>query len=88
MCEWERAATERNGNNLKGSKDTCLKNGSSQGQNLALTALYVPSSFDSGRGARVAFAKTYGNLVSVGSAGRRVRWGTSTMALHIRIQRE
>ena len=26
----------------------CLKNGSSQGQNLALTVLYVPSSLDSG----------------------------------------
>jgi len=36
----ERPAAEREGNNLKGLS---LKNGSSQGQNLALTVLFVPS---------------------------------------------
>ena len=32
------------GNNLKGFKDTCLKNSSSQGQKLAVTIFYVPYS--------------------------------------------
>ena len=35
-------------NNLTGLKDFCLKNGSSQGQNLALTVIFVPNLFDSG----------------------------------------
>jgi len=30
-------------------EDFCTENGSSQGQNLALTGLFVPSSLDSGR---------------------------------------
>ena len=33
----------RRGNHLTGFKDFYLKNGSSQGQNLAMTALYVTS---------------------------------------------
>jgi len=33
--------------NLKSFKDLRTKNGSSQGQNLALTVLIVPNSFDS-----------------------------------------
>jgi len=41
-----RTAAEREGNNLKGFKDFCLKNGSSQDQNLALTLLFVPNSLD------------------------------------------
>jgi len=48
-----RAAAEREGNNLKYSKDVCLKNGSSQGQNLALTVVFVPISLDSGGQASV-----------------------------------
>jgi len=35
------------GNNLKGSKDLRLKNGSSQGQNLAVTVLFVLNALDS-----------------------------------------
>ena len=30
-------------NKFEGLKDVCLKNGSSQGQNLALTVLFVPN---------------------------------------------
>ena len=41
-------APERRGDNLKGFKGFHLKNGSSQGQDLALTVLYVPCSLDSG----------------------------------------
>jgi len=41
------AALEREQNNLKGFKDFHLKNGSSQGQNLALPVLCVPNSLDS-----------------------------------------
>jgi len=39
---------EREGNNLKVFKDFRTENGSSQGQNLAVTVLHVPSSLDSG----------------------------------------
>jgi len=39
-------AAEREANN---SKDFCLKNGSSQGRNLAVTVLFVPNSLGSGR---------------------------------------
>jgi len=42
------AAGERGGNNLNGFEDFRTENGSSQGQNLALTGLFVPSSIDSG----------------------------------------
>jgi len=41
-------AAERGGNNLKGFKDFHTGNGSSRGQNLALTGAFVPSSLDSG----------------------------------------
>jgi len=41
-------AADRDSNNLKVSKYICLKNGSSQGQDLALTVLCVPNSLDSG----------------------------------------
>jgi len=42
-------ATERGRNDeLKGFKDCHLKNGPSQGQDLALTVLFVPDSLDSG----------------------------------------
>jgi len=41
-------ASDRRGNTFKGFKDVRAINGSSQGQNLALTVLYVPSSLDSG----------------------------------------
>ena len=41
-------SAERGGNDLNGCQDFRTENGSSQGQNLALTVLYVPSSFDSG----------------------------------------
>ena len=40
------AAAERGGNNLKGSKDVRTEFGSSQGQNMALTGLFIPSSLD------------------------------------------
>jgi len=43
-----RTAVERGGNNVNGFKDCRTENGSSQGQNLALTGLFVPSSLDSG----------------------------------------
>ena len=42
------AAVERGGNNLNSSKDFRTDNGSSQGQNLALTGLYVPFLLGSG----------------------------------------
>jgi len=41
-------AAEREGNILKYFKDVCLENGSSQGQNLAFTVLFVPNSLKSG----------------------------------------
>ena len=37
------AASERRGNNLKRLKNLHLRNGASQGQNLAVTVLYLPS---------------------------------------------
>jgi len=40
------------GEQLDFFKDICLKNGSSQGQNLALTVLFVPNSLDSSEHAR------------------------------------
>jgi len=44
-----RATTpEREGNSSKGVENFGLKNGSFQGQNLALTVLFVPYSLDSG----------------------------------------
>jgi len=46
-CQDEAAAVERAGNNFNGFKPFCAKNGSSQGHNLALTGLFVPSSLDS-----------------------------------------
>ena len=42
------AATEREKNNVKSLEDFRLKNGSSPGQNLAVTFLCMPSSLDSG----------------------------------------
>jgi len=42
------AAAEMGGNNLNGCQDFRTENGSGQGQNLALTGLFVPSSLDSG----------------------------------------
>jgi len=39
-----RTAAERGGDNLKGLGTFTLNHGSSQGQNLALTVLYVPYS--------------------------------------------
>ena len=44
------AAGERGGKNLNGVKDCRTENGSSQGQYLALTGLFVQSSLDSGSG--------------------------------------
>jgi len=44
----QRTASERRGINLNGFKDFRTDNGSSQGQNLALNGLFVPSSHDSG----------------------------------------
>ena len=44
------AAAERGDNNSKYFKDVRSENGSSQGQNLASTVLYVPCSRDSGGG--------------------------------------
>jgi len=42
------SSTEQKGNDPKGFKGFPLKNGSRQGQNLALTIRYVPKSLDSG----------------------------------------
>jgi len=42
------AAVEPGGNHLNGSKDFRTENGSSEGQNLAVTGLGVPNSLDSG----------------------------------------
>ena len=39
-------AGERRGNNLNSCQDFRTENGSSQGQNLSLTGLFVPSSLD------------------------------------------
>jgi len=44
---WQSAA-QRGGNTLNGFTDFRTENGSSQGQKLALTGLFVPSSLDSG----------------------------------------
>ena len=41
-------ASKREGNNANGCEDFCLENSASQGQNLALTVLFVPNSLDSG----------------------------------------
>ena len=41
-------AAERERDNLKYFKSFCLKNGSSGGNNLALTVLFAPNSLDSG----------------------------------------
>ena len=41
-------AAEQRGNNLEGFTDFYLKNDSSQGHNLALAVLFVPSSLESG----------------------------------------
>jgi hypothetical protein len=38
-----RSAGERGGNNFSGNKILNTENGSSQGQNLALTGLFVPA---------------------------------------------
>ena len=38
-----RQSVQRKGNNVNGFTDVCLKIGSSQGQNLVLTVLCVPS---------------------------------------------
>ena len=43
-----RCCDGREGNNSEGVEDLCLTNGSGQGQNLALTVLFVPKSLDSG----------------------------------------
>ena len=42
-----KSAAEREGNSLNGFKDLRTENGSSQGQNPALTGLFVPSWLDS-----------------------------------------
>jgi len=42
------SAAERRANNFNGFQDVRTENGSSQGHNLALTCLFVPSSLDSG----------------------------------------
>jgi len=41
-------AAERKGNNVNGFKDFRTENGSSEGQNLALTDSFVPSLLDNG----------------------------------------
>ena len=46
---------ERGGNNLNGFKNFRTENGSSQGQNLALTGLFVPSSLGRARGRHMAW---------------------------------
>ena len=45
-------AVEREGNNVQGFNDLCLKNGASQGQNLALTVLCVPNCLDNAQQCR------------------------------------
>jgi hypothetical protein len=45
---WRQAAVEPEGNNLNGLKDVRTENGSSEGQNLAVTGLGVPNSLDTG----------------------------------------
>ena len=52
-------AGEREGNNFKGLTDVHLKNGSSQGLNLALTLLSAPNSSDSGSRALRAFKSAW-----------------------------
>jgi hypothetical protein len=49
------AAAERSGTTLSGFQVVRTKNGSNQGQNLALTALFVPSSLDSGTAAMAKY---------------------------------
>ena len=47
-CPSAAAADTREGNKLNGLKDVCLKNGSNQGQDLALTVLFLPNSLETG----------------------------------------
>jgi len=42
-------SSERGYNNMNGLTDVCTANGSNQGQNPAVTGLFVPSSLDSGK---------------------------------------
>jgi len=64
-------------------KDFCLKNGSSQGHNLALTVLYVPSSLDSGdnRAWVTSLARTssYSTNKAIQSTPRAVQSTSRTM---------
>ena len=62
-----RSAAERGGNNYKGFKDFHLRNGSSQGQNIALAVLIVPNSIDSG-----GEAGLYLRLIDHSTLGLRV----------------
>jgi len=57
-------AVERGGNNLTGFKDVHLKNDSSQGQNLTLTVLCVPSTVpaQTHKPCRTACVGVQGNL--------------------------
>ena len=59
-------AAERGGNKLHGSEDFRTDNGSSQGLNLALTGLFVPSSLDSGDGISIKMPPFNSDLTVLG----------------------
>jgi len=61
----------REGNNLKGFKNFCKKNDSSQGQNLVLSVLCVPNSLDSG-----FKVSSFGLVIQI--SGFRIRDDSST----------
>ena len=68
--------TERERNNLHGFQDFGLENGSSQGQNLALTVLLVPGLLEAGKeGARLP------GRLSVSRAERQYRFVFMLLAL-------
>jgi len=54
------ANAEQGGNNLNGCKAFRAENGSSQGQNLALTGLFVRSLLDSGQAHNLSSTIAYG----------------------------
>ena len=51
---------------LEGFTDVCLKNGSSQGHNLDLTVLFLPTSLDSGTRSQILKEKDFNLKLSGG----------------------
>ena len=81
---WSRCRAKRT-EQLEGFKDVCLKHGSSQGPNLALTILYVPFWLDSGsaftRVPRPAPRTTRGSYMGTSHIRKRLLLGAYSRAL-------